>query len=225
VLENNHNELHTDHEAESLLHAIHDLSSKTHAAAPPAFTQFQKETAIVQAALEKILIELMADGMAIKVVLMSVFYFWFMLDAPLRVDDPEIFDDYSPFEEMGNIIALVKLTTDSLPAPKFSYEIKLLNEKMQSLRPYLPDPQSLDFVSPDTVRHHSTKVNTAIHTLTSDYLMQGYHPESISNSLFSQWLRLSVFYGVSESDWQKMDFYFVEILNAVRKYIPTIAIA
>jgi len=40
--------------------------------------------------------------------------------------------------------------------------------------------------------------------------------------LFSQWLRLSVFYGVSESDWQKMDHYFVEILTAVRDYIPTI---
>ncbi|MCP5463307.1 MAG: hypothetical protein H7A34_09125 [bacterium] len=72
------------------------------------------------------------------------------------------------------------------------------------------------------MQYQSTRVNTAIHVLTSDYLKQGYHPEAIANVLFSGWLRLSVFYGVSEKEWQKMDYYLVEILTAVRDYIPTI---
>lgn len=211
-----------DPEIASLLHEIHTLSSKTHADLPPAITQFQKETAIVQAGIEKQLIELMLEGMTVKVVLMSVFYFWFTLDAPLRVKDPAVFDDYSPFDEMGNIIDLVKTTARALPEPKLSSELKLLNAKMQALKANLPDPASLDEVDQATVAHQSNKVNTAIHTLTSDYLKQDYHPEVIANVLFSQWMRLSVFYGVSETDWQKMDYYLVEILAAVRDYIPTI---
>lgn len=83
-------------------------------------------------------------------------------------------------------------------------------------------PEDLDRVPQDLVEHQSAKVNTAIHTLTSDYLKQNYHPEIIANVLFSGWLRLSVFYGVSEKEWQKMDHYLVEILTAVRSYIKTI---
>lgn len=211
-----------DPEIEFLLHEIHTLSSKTHADLPPAITTFQKKTAIVQAGIEKLLIELMAEGMAVKVVLMSIFYFWFTLDAPLRVEDPAVFDDYSPFDEMGNIIDLVKTTARALPEPKLSSELKMLNEKMQALKTSLPDPASLDEVDQDTVAYQSKKVNTAIHTLTSNYLKQDYHVEVIANVLFSQWMHLSVFYGVSESDWQKMDYYLVEILTAVRNYIPTI---
>ena len=210
-----------DPEIEALLHEIHTLSSKTHANLPPAITTFQKEIAIVQAGIEKLLIELMAEGMAVKVVLMSVFYFWFTLDAPLRVEDPTVFDNYSPFDEMGNIIDLVKSTVRSLPEPKLSSELKLLNAKMQALKTNLPDPASLDEVDQATVAYQSKKVNTAIHTLTSNYLKQNYHVEVVANVLFSQWMHLSVFYGVSESDWQKMDYYLVEILAAVRNYIPT----
>lgn len=212
----------TDPKLASLFHEIRELSKKTHANIPPAITQFQKETAIVQAELEKLLIELMMENMAVKVILMSLFYFWFTLDVPLRVTDPTLFDNYSPFEEMGNIINLVKATARSLPKPELSSELRSLNAKMQCLKSNLPDPASFDEVPQDKVAYQSNKVNTAIHTLTSDYIKQGYHPEVIANVLFSQWLRLSVFYGVSESDWQKMDHYFVEILTAVRNYIPTI---
>ena len=93
---------------------------------------------------------------------------------------------------------------------------------MQSLRSNLPNPRDLDNVPQELVEKQSIRVNRAIHTLTSDYLKQDYHPEIVANVFFSQWLRLSVFYCVSEKEWQKMDHYFVEILGAVRNYIPTI---
>ena len=211
-----------DPKLESLFHEIHELSKKTHASLSLATTKFQKQTAIIQAGLEKLLIELMMENMAIKVLLMSLFYFWFTLDAPLRVAEPALLDDYSPFDEMENIIHLVKATTLALPYPELSSELKLLNAKMQSLKSYFSDPASFDEVPQDQIAQQSDRVNTAIHTLTSSYLKQGYHPEIIANVLFSQWLRLSVFYGVSESDWQKMDHYFVEILTAVRQYITTL---
>jgi len=210
-----------DPKIESLLQEIQALSSKTHADLPPAITPFQKETAIVQAGIEKLLIELMTEGMATKVILMSVFYFWFTLDAPLQGINQEGLDDCTPFEEMDNIIQLVKSTTDSLPDPDLSPALKELNSKMQLLKSNLPDPESLDEVSKDIVSHHSNKVNTAIHTLTSDYLNQDIHPEVIANVLFSQWLRLSVFFGVSEKKWQKMDYYFTDIITTARDYLRT----
>ena len=62
----------------------------------------------------------------------------------------------------------------------------------------------------------------SITPISDTYLTQDYHPEIVANVLFNQWLRLSVFYGVSEKEWQKMDYYFVKILAAVRSYLPTI---
>ncbi len=206
----------------SLLKEIHDLSSKTHSAIPPAITDFEKETAIFQAGLEKLLIELMMEDMAVKVILMSVFYFWFTLDAPLRFSDPNLIDKHCAFDHMGNIIALVKSTTATLVKPKFSPNLTALNEKMQSLKAHLPHPSTLDHVPQDTIVYQSEKVNTAIHSFIGEYLNKNYNIEVITNVLFSQWMRLSVFYGISESEWQKMDYYFEKIITTVRSYLSTL---
>lgn len=211
-----------DTETASLLNEIWELSQKTHSELPPATTKFQKEAAIFQAGLEKLVVELILEHMEIKILYMSIFYFWFTLDAPLRGIPYESLNKLSPFEEMGNIITIIRKTTFELPDPEFSPNVKILNSKLQSLKSKLPAPEDLDNVPQDHVEHQSTRVNRAIHTLTSDYLKQDYHPEVIANVLFSQWLRLSVLYGVSEQEWQKMNHYFVEILTAVRSYIPTI---
>lgn len=211
-----------DIETALLFDEIQELSKKTHDRIPQAITGFQKETAIVKTELEKLLIELMAEHMEVKVIYMSLFYFWFTLDVPLRGISPESLARLSPFEEIGNIVGLIRKTTFELPDPEFSSNLKMLNSKMQRLKEKLPIPEDLDNVPEDKVQYQSTRVNTAIHVLTSDYLKQGYHPEAIANVLFSQWLRLSVFYGVSEKEWQKMDYYLVEILTAVRDYISTI---
>ena len=221
-LSRNNEERINDVETELLLNEIRELSEKTHSEIPPAVTKLQKEAAIFNAGLEKLLIELIAEHMEVKVIYMSLFYFWFTLDAPLRGIPYESLNKLSPFEEMGNIITLIRKTTFELPDPEFSSNVKLLNSKMQSLKSNLPAPEELDNVPQDQVEYQTTRVNTAIHTLTSDYLKQDYHPEVIANVLFSQWLRLSVFYGVSEKEWQRMTHYFVEILEAVRNYIPTI---
>lgn len=207
---------------ETLLEDIQLLSEKTHAEAPPATTKWQKQTMIVQADLEKLLIELALEEVAIKILVMSTFYFWFVLDAPMRGVDTALLDDYSPFDAMGDIIILIRTTTKSLPLPAFSPDLKRLNEKMQMIKSCLPHPASYDQIEPKLVSSQTIRVNTAIHTLTSKYLQAEFYPEIIANVLFNEWLRLSALYGVSESEWQKMDYYFVEILTAVRNYLPTI---
>ena len=74
-------ELQEDSEAESLLSEIRSLSEKTHAQVPPAFNDFQKQITITQADIEKTLIGLITQGHSIKIILMSLFYFWFTLEA------------------------------------------------------------------------------------------------------------------------------------------------
>ena len=209
-------------EAEALLSEIRCLSEKTHAQVPPAFNDFQKQIAITQASIEKTLIELIMQKYSIKTILMSLFYFWFTLEAPLYAADPESIDGEDAFLHMGAIIDLVKNTVKSLPNPELTPEIKALNEKMQLLKSYLPNPEVLDKEVPENIEQQTTHINTAIHSVTSKFIKQDIHLEAITIVLFSHWMRLSVFFGVSESDWQKMDYYFPDILKAVRNYLFSI---
>ena len=215
-------ESHKEHrEAEALLSEIRSTSEKVRAQTLPAITDFQKQMAIAKAGIEKVLIELMNQGCAIKIILMSLFYFWFTLEAPLHAQNPEAINEEDPFLHMGNIIELVKKTASTLPEPELSPEIQVLNQKMQQLKKYMPNPESLDTVPQEQVENQAANVNTTIHAVTSEYLKQDFHPEAVANALFSHWLRLSVFFGVPESYWQKMDYYFKEIMEATRHYLSS----
>ena len=123
---------------------------------------------------------------------------------------------------MPDIINLVRKKAQTLPEPNLTSEIRALNEKMQKLKQYLPIPEKLDEVSPEQAAQQTPQVNTAIHTVTSEYLQQNIHPEAVANALFCHWLRLSVFFGISEKDWQKIDYYIMDILGAVKHYLSTI---
>ena len=209
-------------ETEALLSEIRSLSEKTHAQLPPAFNDFQKQIAIVQAGIEKTLLELMAQKYAIKIMLMSLFYFWYTLEAPLYADDPKSLDGEDSFLHMTAIIDLLKKTVRSLPTPTLTPEIKALNEKMQKLKSRMPNPETLDKEIPDNIKEQTENINTAIHKDICNFIKKDIHIEAITISLFSHWMRLSVFFGVSESDWQKMDYYLPDILKAVRNYLRTV---
>ena len=211
-----------DSETRELLSEIRQLSKITHAQLTPAVSDYQKQIAITQAGIEGMLVELLNEQFVPKIILMSLFYFWFRLEAPMNGADIDTIDKSDVFLHMSQIIPLVIKTAQSLPTPELTPELKALNEKMQELKKHLPDPEHLDKasqVSKETVAQQTARVNESVHTLTCDYIKQNFHPDAITNVLFSQWLRFSVFFGVSESDWQKMDYYLPEILVAVRNYL------
>jgi hypothetical protein len=85
---------------------------------------------------------------------------------------------------------------------------------MQQLKNHLPDPEELD-KPPDNVDQQTAHINTTIHSAINQFINQNTHPEAIAVILFSQWMRLSVFFGVSESNWQNMDYYLPKILKVV----------
>ncbi len=209
-------------ESEALLNEIRSLSEKTHAQVSPPFNDFQKQIAITKAGIEKTIMELMAQKYAIKIILMSLFYFWYTLEAPLYAADPKSVNGEDSFLHMTAIIDIIKNTAKSLPNPLLSPEIKALNKKMQKLKSHLPNPESLDSEIPENMEQQTAHINTAIHSVASEFLKQDIHVEAITISLFSHWLRLPVFFGVSESDWQKRDYYLSDILKAVRNYLATV---
>jgi len=171
---------------------------------------------------QKALMKLITEGYEIKIILMSLFYFWFTLDAPINGVSKQTLDNTDPFEHMLPIITLVKSTTKSLPQPELSKEILALNDSMQQLKKHLTHPEELDKVPQEVAIEQTNTVNTTIHNTTCDLLKNDIHIEAVSNALFSHWLRFSVFFGVTESEWQKMDYYLVEILKEVRSYITKI---
>ena len=152
---------------------------------------------------------------------MSLFYFWFILEAPINGVSKPTLDKTDPFHHMLPVIELVKSATHLLPKPELSKEIRALNNSMQQLKKHLTHPERLDNVSKEIALKQTEAVNTAIHTVTCDFLKKDMRIEAITNALFSHWLRFSVFFGVSESEWQKMDYYLVEILKAVRGYLAS----
>lgn len=208
--------------AEELLTEINQISTKAQSQTRPVVTDFQKQFLIAYAGIEKELINLLTQGCSIKIMLMSVFYFWFTLVEPLYKKSSQPAETADPFSHMPYIINLLKETVKSLPEPEFTAEINALNEKMQALKQYIPDPKSLDNVSQSQVTQQTAQINVAIHTATSEYLKQNIHPEAVANALFCNWLRLSVFFGISEKEWQKMDYYLTEILKAIKHYLSVI---
>ena len=79
-------------------------------------------------------------------------------------------------------------------------------------------------VPKETAREQTEEVNTAIVNVIGKCIQKNIHPKAIANALFNYWLRFSVFFGVSERDWQKMDYYFVDILEAADEYVDKILI-
>ena len=209
-------------EAEALLSEIRDLTEKTHEQLPPIFDEFQKKIALTKASIEKTVLELITQDYSVKMTLMSLFYFWFSLEAPLYASDPKSIHEKDAFSHMETIINIMKNTVRSLPSPKLTPEIRVLNEKMQLLKSYLPSPEDLDNEVPEDIEKQSKCINERIHTVTCEFFKKDVNIEAITISLFINWLRLSVFFGVSESDWQKMDYYLSDVLETVRNYLASI---
>jgi hypothetical protein len=132
-------------------------------------------------------------------------------------------DEWSmPIEEaVEEIVWVIKSVVDNLPDHEPTLEMQTLGKNVDDLKSYLSDETFDRVLSPDELVEHVTNVNTRIHTVTSNLLRQSFHPEIISNVLFSYWLRISALQaGVPEEYYQKMEFYFSEIIAAARKQVP-----
>lgn len=124
-------------------------------------------------------------------------------------------------EAMKRILCVIKSVVDGLPNHEPTSDMKKLGKNVNDLKAYLSDELFDHPLLPDELIKQSTSVNTRIHTVTSNLLRQSIHPEIVSNVLFSRWLRISTLHVyVSEKYYQKMEFYFSEIIDGARKQVP-----
>ena len=199
------------------------LSQTIRAQEPHASTIHEKQAAIAMAEISQCINDLIMEKMPVQVIFLSLFYFWLKLEAPLRNVSEKQADQPIPVNEaMEQIIRVTKTVVDSLPNHNPSPEMKKLGTGINDLKSHLSE-KNLNNLPPDELIKISTNVNTRIHTVTSNLLMQEFHPEIIANVLFGYWMRVSTLQAyVSEEYYQKMEFYFSEIIEAARKQVPVI---
>ena len=69
----------------------------------------------------------------------------------------------------------------------------------------------------------TARVNEKIYGKTCELLKQSLHPVIIANVLFGNWVRLSTIgNNMPEKSYQKIEYYFTEIIEEIRKHIPNL---
>ena len=202
-----------------------NLSQRIRNQEPPPVTLHQKQAAIVIAEIGQTLQGLIVEKMSIKVIFASLFYFWFNLEAHLRhLSEQQIDRGLTSLDEtMKKIIDVINSVMNNLEDPESTSDMKNMEKTITALKSCLSDELFEHPSQRDELIRQTTNVNTQIHTIASNLLRQSFHPEIVANVLFSNWIRLSTMHAcVSEKHYQKIEFYFAEIINAVRKQIPVL---
>ena len=214
-----------DTNTSNLLNELAEISQRVKSQEPPATTPLQKQAAIVIAVLEKELINLIMERMLIKIIFASLFYFWIVLEAPLRGVSTKALSNWSmPLPEaIKRIIDVIETTLRNLPDHRPTADMEKLGAKVNIIKSLIPDSAIDCKLSPDEVLRQVTAVNTRIHTTTVGFFKKSFHPEIVANVLLGYWIRVSTMNGyVPESYYQKMEYYFDDIRKAVREYIPVL---
>ena len=198
------------------------LSQTIRSQEPGPTTLGEEQAADAIARISECVMDLFIDGMPVQIVEHSLFYFWIRLEAPLRDVSEEQFARLRLTEAVEQTITVVKTVVDNLPDYSVTLEMQNLGKEINDLKSYIAD-RTLDHLSANELVSVVKNVNTRIHTVSSNLLLQGINPEIVANVLFSYWLRISTLQAhVSEAYYQKMEVYFCEVITEVRKQIPII---
>lgn len=95
---------------EDTLDQLTKLSQRIKAQEPEALTNHEKQAVLTMAELEKTVQDLIREHRPVKVVFLSLFYFWLMLEAPLRrVSERQVAEWSSPLEKsLERIIGVIR---------------------------------------------------------------------------------------------------------------------
>ena len=215
----------TDPKLKPILKSMGELSKIINTTqAPPIITDFQKQSAIVNETIKKEIITLALEGKSTRIMMMSLYYFWFNLEALFHSIDITEIENYSPLDDMKKITDVILKTILALPKPVHSKEQVMLADQMNFMMSQLPDDEMRESRDKETISDNAMQINTRIHTITSHFIQNdNVHPEVIANVLFSNWIRLSILNErESEFLFQDIDYYFKDVITNVRKSIPSL---
>ena len=150
---------------------IVNLSQAIRAQELQASALHERQAAVAMAEVEKCINDLIMEKMPIRVIFLSLFYFWLKLEAPLRnVSEKEANQSIPVSEAIERIIMAIKAVVDKVSSYNPSSEMQKLGGGINELKSHLSD-EILDHLSPDALIKILTNVNTRIHTVTSNLLI------------------------------------------------------
>ena len=200
---------------------IAQLSQKIQAK-EPAFTDAHKQATITKAEIEQTILKLIMDKVTLKIIFCSLLYFWLKIEALVNDISEQQFDKWpTPMDVIAiKIIETIKLVVNNLPDPNASDDLKELGIHVNAIKANIPNEENI-YIPPEELSKHTTNASTQIFMVISNLLNREFHLQIISNVIFGYLMRTSTLNThVTEEDYQKMEFYFNEIIDAVRKQVP-----
>ncbi len=213
-------------DSELLIKEATKLSKEIKGAEPCPITKKEKEAAIVMTSIEKVLHNLIMEKIPCKIIVLSLFHFWITLEAPMRGVKNDSSDNLPPYKE-GAILEIIEIIVKmlkKLPQYNETKSKKNLGKVINSLKSKM-SADELDNVNLplDELIAKTTRVNEKIYGNICELLKKSFHPVIIANVLFGNWVRLSTIgNNVPEESYQKIEYYFIEIIEEVRKHIPNL---
>lgn len=198
------------------------LGQKVKAKTLHGVTPSEKITAEAMMTLEAMVMKFILDGLSIRAVIMSLYYFWFILEAPLyQLEVNDLPEHISILDSFSALAGRVQLHLSTLPNPPHDEDYQALAFHFDELKPFLATSHThqQDIYSREAPPAQDIEtINQTIHQITSELLLQDIHPQIIGALLCLNWLRLSTLIEqVPEAYYQKIDYYFEEMIQTLRE--------
>ncbi len=205
-----------------LLDELKNLHLEIHSTDPVPSNENERQAELIIKSFQQTVNSLIMSNVPIKIIFMSLFYFWFKLEADMqRVSDTKINAKLkNPDVLLKETISLIKSTVDSYEDNLQSSQMQTLGQNIDMLKLLITDDM-IDCKLPyDELKEKTEKVNLCIAGVIKGFLDQSYNHEIIANVLFNNWLRLSAFNSsITEKYYQKIEYYFEEVTVALRAHM------
>lgn len=115
----------------------------------------------------------------------------------------------------------VQTTLDSLPDPEQTPDMQEFGEAVCMVKAQISNDFFKHDLSDDESFRCCAFVVVQISKVIDNLIEREVHPQIISNVMFSRWLRLmTISASTPETHYQKMEYYFEELIAATRNYVP-----
>ena len=213
-------------DSELLIKEATKLSKEIKSTEPCLITKKEKEATIVMASIEKVLHNLIMEKIPCKIIVLSLFHFWITLEAPMRGVKNDSSGNLPAYKEKAilEIIDIIVKMLKKLPKYNETKTKKDLGKVINILKSEM-SAHELDNVNlpRNELIAKTARVNEKIYGTTCELLKKSFHPVIIANVLFGNWVRLSTIgNNMPEESYQKIEYYFTEIIKEVRKHIPNL---
>ena len=158
--------------------------------------------------------------MIIQAILLNL---WVLHEAPIRGVRQHKIDHWPmPLHKVvQKMMYNVQSTLDSLPDPEQTPDEHEFGEAVRMIKTQISD----DFFKHDLSEYESLQlcafVVVQISQVIDNLIERETHPQIISNVMYARWLRLMTIHApIPETRYQKMEYYFAEIIAAARNYVP-----